>query len=204
MNIEKDIPMTQPCLEIVTYHSAADCDAERRRAEAVALAQSLRGFAGWLPLSGASDARADIVVWAGEEAARAAGQIVGAAPQFAPFRDSIATFGSMGHFDLPCGALPLMQAGEGVELGRFRLREGVTEAALKAAHAAMIAAHLSGQSGWRGQRLLRLQDGTYLDLAFAQSQELAQAICESWANSPECAAFLALIEPISMEFGAIL
>ena len=102
--------MTQPCLEIVTYHSVADCDAEGRRAEAVALAQSLRGFAGWLPLSGASDARADIVVWASEEAARAAGQIVGAAPQFAPFRDSIATFGSMGHFDLPCGALPLMQA----------------------------------------------------------------------------------------------
>ena len=200
--------MTHPCLEIVTYKIApdpdADHDAELARAEAMTRAQALSGFAGWLPLCGKPETRADLVIWASEADALNAGRVVGSAPEFAPFRDTITAISAMGHFALPVGALPLMQGGDGVEMGRFRLRAGVTDAAIRAAHEAMIAAHLSHQSGWRGQRLLRMQDGTYLDLPFAQTQDMAQEICASWVGIAECDAFLAMIEPISMEFGAIV
>lgn len=195
----------QPCLELVTYTVTTPAAADPLRAEARDRAQALPGFAGWLPLCGATDpaARADLVVWTSPAAATAAAQVVGQGEDFAPFRASIAALSGIGHYALPAGGLPLLQPGEGVEIGRFRLRPGVTEAALRAAHARMITQHLAGQPGWRGQRLVQLQDGTWLDLALAESAAAARAICDSWAASPDCAAFLALIEPISMDFGTL-
>lgn len=92
---------------------------------------------------------------------------------------------------------------DGIELGRFRLRLDATEDAVRVAHAKMIENHLSRQPGWRGQRLLRMQDGTYCDIAFAATEAEAQAICTSWSGNQDCEAFLALIEPISMEFGSV-
>jgi hypothetical protein len=158
-----------------------------------------------LPLSDGQEQkeRADVVVWTSREAAEEAAKVVGTASEFAPFRTTIAEFGSMGHFTLPTGGLPMMQTGDGVELGRFRLRQGVTEEALRAAHAQMIENHLSRQAGCRGQRLLRLQDGSWLDIAFAETETAAQSICASWSGNSDCEAFLALIEPVSMEFGSV-
>ncbi|WFE76736.1 hypothetical protein [Roseinatronobacter sp. S2] len=197
--------MARPCLEIVTYQIRSKLDADRERAAAMKHAQTLSGFAGWLPLTGGQDSaeRADMVVWASNEAAEDAARVVGTAEDFAPFRATISKPGTMGHFTLPTGGLPMMQAGDGVELGRFRLRAGVTDTALRAAHAQMIENHLSHQPGWRGQRLVRLHDGIWLDIAFAATGDAAQAICASWADSKDCDAFLAMIEPLSMEFGAI-
>jgi len=196
--------MPKPCLEIVTYKVNAPKQADHHRQRAAAQAQHLSGFAGWLPLTGADQkSRADVIVWASVAAAEDAGAQVGSGEAFAPFRATISDVTGMAHYALPVGGLPMMQAGDGFELGRFRLRSDVTEEALRAAHARMIESHLSRQPGWRGQRLLRLQDGTWLDLAFAASVEAAERICASWAGNSDCAAFLALIEPISMEFGAV-
>lgn len=196
--------MPTPCLEIATYKVRTPTQADQQRTRAAARAQDLPGFAGWLPLTGADqESRADLVVWTSREAADDAAQQVGSGEPFAPFRATISEFIGMAHYALPGGGLPLMQAGDGFELGRFRLRAGVPEAALRAAHARMIESHLSRQPGWRGQRLLRLQDGTWLDLAFAASADAAETICASWTGTPECEAFLALIDPVSMEFGTI-
>ncbi len=41
----------------------------------------------------------------------------------------------------------------GLELGRFRLKEGMSETALHEAYQTMVANHLSKQSGWCGQHL---------------------------------------------------
>lgn len=197
--------MAQPCLEIVTYSVSSERDADRQRAAAMQHAQLLPGFAGWLPLSGGQGnvRRADVVAWTNQTAAEDGAKVVGSADAFAPFRATITELGTMGYFALRPGGLPMMQAGDGVELGRFRLRTGVTEAVLRAAHTRMIKNHLSWQPGWRGQRLLRLQDGSWLDIAFAATEHTAQAICASWAGNHDCEAFLALIEPVSMEFGTI-
>jgi hypothetical protein len=197
--------MTHPLLEIVTYQvgSAGEADAQRQCAKEIA--SGFPGFSGWLPLADAEtrERRADLVVWATPEAAAEAARKVGSDDDFAPFRATISAFGAMGHFCLPAGGLPMMQAGEGMELGRFRLHPGVTEEVLREAHARMIERHLSRQAGWRGQRLAKLEDGSWLDLAFAATPGHARAICESWAGNADCCAFLALIEPISMEFGGI-
>lgn len=197
--------MAQPCLEIVTYRVNSTLDADHERKAAMKHAQALSGFSGWLPLSGGQDnaERADMVVWASKKAAEDAARAVGTAEDFAPFRATIAKLGTMGHFALPTGGLPMMQTGNGVELGRFRLRAGVTDTALRVAHARMVKNHLSHQPGWCGQRLVRLHDDIWLDIAFAATGDAAQAICASWAGSKDCDAFLAMIEPISMEFGSI-
>lgn len=198
--------MAYPRLEIVTYHVGSADDADAQRECARQIASGFPGFSGWLPLTDAETGalRADLVVWATPEAAASASGKVGSGDDFAPFRETISAFGSMGHFALPAGGLPMMQEGEGIELGRFRPRPGVTADMLRAAHARMIESHLSRQAGWRGQRLVKLEDGSWLDLAFAATPDRARMICESWADHPYCGAFLALIEPISMEFGTIV
>lgn len=195
--------MTHPVLEIVTYHTDTPAEADQQRALARDSVALLPGFQGWMALSRQSDPgqRADLVLWSGIDAAEGAARTVGQGPAFAPFRATVTTLASMGHYSAP--DLALMQPGEGVELGRFRLRDGASEADLRAAHARMVATHLSRQAGWRGQRLLRLEDGSFVDLAFAASAEAAKAICAAWEGNADCDAFLALIEPVSMEFGSI-
>lgn len=92
----------------------------------------------------------------------------------------------------------------GIELGRFRLRAGCEERALRQAYRAMVEQHLRHQPGWRGQRLVRLEDGSFIDLAFAADAAQAKAICASWQGQAACDAFLALIEPVGMEFGGVV
>ncbi|WP_448206155.1 hypothetical protein [Azospirillum sp. sgz302134] len=104
---------------------------------------------------------------------------------------------------IPSPSLPLA-AGEGVEFGRFRLKPGVTEEAMRQAHAVMVERTLSKQPGWRGQHLVKLDDGLFIDLAFADARATAEAICARWVGQPDCDAFLALIEPDGMSFGSIL
>ena len=102
------------------------------------------------------------------------------------------------------GGIVLMQPGDGIEMGRFRLREGVAEATMRAAWEEMTAGYLATRNGWRGQRLIRLEDGTFMDIAFAASLACSHAICDSWAGNAACDAFLRLIDPISMEFGSVI
>jgi len=81
---------------------------------------------------------------------------------------------------------------------------GVSEEAMRAAHLAMVDFYLARKSGWRRQHLVKLDDGLFMDLAFAESGERAKAICASWHDSDLCKAFLALIEPEDMSFGTLL
>lgn len=198
--------MKNQCIEIVVYHTGNPAEADRQRADALQQVSALSGFSGWLPLTGDKDpcSRADLVVWDSAEAADAAEKTVSTSEAFSGFRESVSSFIGSGHFASPVGGLPLMQSGDGIEIGRFRLREGVTEEVAHSAWTHMVEAHLSGQGGWRGQRLFRLQDGTFIDLAFSESLSQSQAICNSWAGNEACEAFLRLIEPVSMAFGAAI
>jgi hypothetical protein len=58
--------------------------------------------------------------------------------------------------------------------------------------------------GLASPHLNKLDDGVFLDLAFADTRISAETICASWSGQADCDAFLALIEPESMEFGAVL
>jgi hypothetical protein len=44
----------------------------------------------------------------------------------------------------------------------------------------------------------------FADLAFADSRSRAEGICAGWLGQADCDAFLALIEPVSVEFGTVL
>ncbi|KMO37270.1 hypothetical protein VQ03_19465 [Methylobacterium tarhaniae] len=201
--------MPEPCYEIVVYEVGDAADADHARDRARTLLRRFPGFIAWTPFTewDAPNRRADLVAWADEAHARAAATAVGTAPDFAGFRASVATLVSMSHYRAPDSTPDLeprpVAAGAGVEVGRFRLKPGVREAEMRAAYAAMLAG-LAALPGWRRQHLVRLADGLFLDLAFAEDQERSEAICAAWAGNPACDRFLALIEPESMEFGTIL
>lgn len=197
--------MTRQCIEVVTYKTGDPAEASRQREAARQRVAQFSGFGGWLPLTGSKDQsdRVDVVLWTSPEAAEAAAQAVGTSEDFAGFRATITELGTIGHYVAPANGLVLMQPGSGVEIGRFRLRQGVAEEAMRAAYDKMVADHLSRQPGWLGQRLIRLQDDSFIDAAFATTQARAQDICNAWAGSADCDAFLSMVEPVSMEFGAI-
>jgi hypothetical protein len=94
--------------------------------------------------------------------------------------------------------------GNGIEVGRFRLKPGVGEATMRSAYEAMVAVHLKVQPGWRRQLLVKLDDVTFLDLAYADDRAASERICAAWRGFAGCDAFLALIEPLDMSFGTIL
>ncbi|OQP86862.1 hypothetical protein BTR14_07905 [Rhizobium rhizosphaerae] len=198
--------MTIPFYEIVTYTVSDAHEADIARAAARELLAAFPGFIHWDLFTGAVNAaaRVDLVAWRSLEEARSAAHAVGTAPEFAAFRASVANLVSMGHYQPPPGAHHPAASESGMEIGRFRLRPGVDEAVMRKAYATMVASHLAVQPGWRRQHLIKLDDGVFLDLAFADTRLRAETICSSWHGQADCDAFLALIEPESMEFGTVL
>lgn len=60
-------------------------------------------------------------------------------------------------------------------------------------------------SACRGVDTVDALDGdVFADLAFADSRSRAEGNCAGWLGQAECDAFLALIEPVSVEFGTVL
>lgn len=198
--------MSIPYYEIVVYKINDAPSADKERDSAVKLISALPGFLSWVPFTGANDAedRADLVAWASMHDALDAAKRVGTAPEFATFRATLKQMVSIGHYTAQAKPQQPDRSGKGIEIGRFRLKSGASEQAMREAYAAMISKHLSHQPGWQKQHLVKLADGTFVDLAFAENETTAAEICASWEGNADCDAFLALIDPISMEFGTIL
>lgn len=198
--------MTAICYEIVTYRTKEADQADMVRDDARALLARQPGFIAWTPFKGVDDAneRVDLVAWTDHHSACVAAQVVGNAAEFADFRGSVATVASMAHYIAASLDPQPVVAGNGIELGRFRLKPGIEERSMRAAYAAMVSRHLGHQPGWRRQHLVKLQDGTFIDLAFARDQDHAEAICAGWVGNADCKRFLSMIEPVGMEFGTIL
>lgn len=198
--------MTTPYYEIVTYTVSDTAKADSARATARALLASFSGFLHWSEFSGAEDdtARVDLVAWASKADAHAAAKAVGTSPEFAGFRASVANLVSMQHYRLPVAEPHPVVSGSGIEIGRFRLKAGVSEAEMRNIHAKMVEHHLAHQPGWRRQHLVKLDGEVFVDLAFADSRGRAEGICAGWVGQADCDAFLVLIEPVSMEFGTVL
>nr|WP_295375278.1 hypothetical protein [Pseudoxanthomonas sp.] len=199
--------MTNPlCYEIVTYRVDDAHAADLSRNSTRDRVKHYPGFIAWTPLTASGDAleRVDLVAWRSNDDAKAAAQRVGNAPEFAEFRASINTLVHMGHYSQSAVGTREMVPGHGVEIGHFRLKPGIDESTMRQAYSAMVETHLSGQPGWCRQHLIKLEDGSFIDLALADSRERSQALCAGWQGQPSCEAFLALIEPASMRFGELL
>lgn len=197
--------MTRPYYEIVTYSVSDPEKADRARSDAMQRLKSFPGFISWTAFTGAGQAamRTDLVAWTTLAEANSAAKAVETAPEFAGFRACVASVMSMQHYEASGDQVRVVASGNGFELGRFRLREYVSEDDMRHAHLEMVTRYLGQQPGWRGQYLLTFDDGTFADLAFADSRNRAEAICNTWNGQKDCEAFLALIEPIGIEFGSL-
>jgi hypothetical protein len=92
---------------------------------------------------------------------------------------------------------PFPIAFKGLEFGTFRLADGATEADMLAAAKTMEDEFLNLEEGFLGHAILRGNDGTYVDLAFATSQDKAEEICGKWMQNPHALRFLALVDHAS-------
>lgn len=91
-----------------------------------------------------------------------------------------------------------------IEIGMFKLKQGVQLEDVIHAYQSMIQHFLSNQTGWQAQSLIVLENDTLIDIAWAKSIEASKLICSLWEKNEECLAFLALIEPLSMQFGKVI
>lgn len=197
--------MSTPCYEIVIYQVKNQQEADAVRASAQHLLRHFPGFIDWVALSGIDDVtkRVDLVIWNSQEDALTAAKAVESQPEFSSFRASVCYWQSMGHYScIEKQSLALMK-GFGVEIGRFRLKQGVQESAMRQVYSRMVDSHLALQPGWKSQYLVSLDNGVFIDLAFADSQLSAERICASWQGQAVCNDFLEMIEPQSMEFGSL-
>ncbi len=193
--------MNGPVLELAVYKVLDDAAFDAIQASARPHIEMLPGLRRLTHLSDGS-IRTDMVEWDSLADAKAASAVIMSAPAFAAFRGAITQIITFTHFPLPAtpaGARP----GAGVEMGRFRLKPGVSAATMVAAYERMRDNHLSRLDGWQGQWLVDLGDGRFVDLAFANSQPRAEEICAAWASVPVCDDFLALIEAEEMLFGSV-
>jgi len=198
--------LNTPYFESVTHKINEIASADKERENAHEQICALPGFISWVPFSGITDAgdRVDLVSWSTLDDALAAAKLVSTAPEFAAFRETLKEMVSIGHYEAQTEPQQPVTSGNGIELGRFRLKAGMDEQAMRDAYTAMVSNHLSHQPGWLAQHLVKLADGTFVDLAVADTQSTATEICASWQGNTHCDAFLSLIDPISMEFGTIV
>jgi len=87
----------------------------------------------------------------------------------------------------------------GVELGIFKLKEGVSEAEMLEAAKNMEQEFLKKEEGFLGHGVLKGKDGKYVDLAFATSQEKAEEICSKWMGNKFALKYLEFINPETVD-----
>ncbi len=85
----------------------------------------------------------------------------------------------------------------GLEFGTFRLKTDCSEADMLAAAKEMEEHFLNKQEGFLGHAILKGNEGTYVDLAFATSQKRAEEICNLWMQNPYALKFLEFLDPTS-------
>ena len=91
-----------------------------------------------------------------------------------------------------------------IEIGMFKLKQGVQLEDVLHAYQNMIKHFLSNQTDWQAQSLILLENDTLIDIAWAKNIEASKHICSLWEKNEECLAFLELIEPLSMQFGKVI
>lgn len=93
-------------------------------------------------------------------------------------------------------ALPAISAFGGMEFSRFKLKQGVAEAALLAAVEQMVEGLYHGEEGFLGHAVLKGADGCYVDVLFASSAARASELCGKWGTGPFAEACLPYLEKI--------
>ena len=86
----------------------------------------------------------------------------------------------------------------GMEFSTFKLKKGVSETELFKAEDDAVNGLMSKEEGFLGHTILRGENGVYVDVLFATSQERAAQICAKWVGNPFCSAYLEKIQEDSV------
>jgi len=87
----------------------------------------------------------------------------------------------------------------GMEFCTFKLKEGAKESKMLEAAKNMEKEFLSKEDGFLGHSVLKGKDGTYVDIAFADSQEQAEQICGKWMENEFSLKYLEFINSESVD-----
>jgi len=87
----------------------------------------------------------------------------------------------------------------GMEFCTFKLKEGADENKMLEAAKEMENEFLSKENGFLGHRVLKGKDGTYVDIAFADTQEQAEKICGKWIENEFSLKYLEFIDSESVD-----
>jgi len=87
----------------------------------------------------------------------------------------------------------------GMEYGLFKLKEGQSEEGMLKAAKIAEKEFLSTEDGFLGHAILKGKEGFYVDLAFATTQEKAEAICAKWMSNEFTLKYLECIAPETVE-----
>ena len=82
-----------------------------------------------------------------------------------------------------------------MEFGKFKMKAGTSEDMMIQVASEMEREFLSQKNGFLGHAILKGRDGSYVDLAFATSQEKAEEICGKWMTNEFALKYLEFIEP---------
>jgi len=92
-----------------------------------------------------------------------------------------------------------INAFSGMEFCTFKLKEGADESEMLEAAKNMEKEFLSKEDGFLGHRVLKGKDGTYVDIAFADTQEQAELICSKWVENEFSLEYLEFIDSESVD-----
>ncbi len=87
----------------------------------------------------------------------------------------------------------------GLEFCTFKLKKGTDESQMLKAAENMEKEFLSKEDGFLGHRVLKNKDGTYVDIAFADTQEQAEKICGKWIENEFSLKYLEFIDSESVD-----
>lgn len=145
---------------------------------------------------------ADLIVWQNAQAAASAIAVAAQHPAcqayFALLRSALPV--ALGRPLLQHRAAP-PEVG-GMEFSVFRLAPGAEEAALQAAATQMAQGLYVNEPGFVEHIVLRNGTGLYADVVLASDADSARYLCGKWGQGPfdpACEAYLALIDPASVQ-----
>jgi len=99
---------------------------------------------------------------------------------------------------VPLKNMAAIESFVGLEFGIFKLKQGTSEEKMLDASIKMEQEFLSKEAGFLGHGILKGNDGTYVDLAFATSQKKAEEICGKWMENEFALQYLEFIDPESV------
>jgi len=90
----------------------------------------------------------------------------------------------------------------GAEYGLFKLKKGMEEVDMLKTAEVVEKEFLSKEEGFLGHTILKGDDGLYVDLLFATTQQKAEQICGKWMSNEFALKYLEFIDPesVSMSF----